>query len=117
MTGTHAHRGVPALPEVTRRARSQPQVEVELPVSRAAKHLRPRSHDEQHQGEFERGRTEVCDCGNALGAPASSPPSVNVPVHLATERSDSGTETISTPPMLCDHSEQVSRPDTSKDLL
>ena len=41
----------------------------------------------------------------------------NVPVHLAKERSDSGTETISTPLVLCDHGEQVSRPDTSKDLL
>ena len=116
-TGTRAHRGVPALPEVTRRARSQPQVEVELPVSRDAKHLRPGPRDEQHQGDFERGRTEVRDRGNALGAQASSPPSDNVPVHLATERSDSGTETVSTPPVLCDHGEQVSRPDTSKDLL
>ena len=64
-----------------------------------------------------RGRTKVCDCGNALGAPASSPPSDNVPVHLAKERCHSGTETISTPPMLCNHGEQVSRPDSLTDLL
>ena len=82
-----------------------------------AKHLRPRSRSEQHQGESERGWTEVSGCRNALEAPASSPPSDNVLVHLATEWSDSGTETISTPPMLCNHGEQVSRPDTLKDLL
>ena len=38
-------------------------------------------------------------------------PCLPLPVHLATERSDSGTETISTPPVLCDHGEQISRTD------
>ena len=75
-TGTRAHRRIPALPEVTRRARSQPQVEVELPVSRDAKHLRPGPCDKQHQGDFERGRTEVHHRGNALRAQASSPPRI-----------------------------------------
>lgn len=50
-------------------------------------------------------------------AQTSSPLSHRVSVHLAMQPSDSGMKTIVTPPVLNDHGEQSTRPDTLKDLL
>ena len=103
MTGLGAHRRVSALTEFTRCAVSQPEAEVKLPASRDAEHLRPRLCDEQHQGDFQRGGTVVRDLGNCGRTQAGGPPSDRVSVHLATEWSDGGTETIPTPPRRQSH--------------